>query len=74
MPTCTLTYARTVILKRSIEAKNLESAERKAEKLEKNGKLGLDVTEIGDKNGETHWLWDAKPDSEIDDIEVDDGI
>ncbi len=74
MPAYMLTYARTVILKRHIEARDHDAAMRQATALEKDGKLGLDVVEIEDKAGSLLWLWGAKPDSEIHDIQDDENI
>jgi hypothetical protein len=74
MPTFTLTYARTIILKRTIEAQDRNDAERKAIALENDGKLGLTTVEIKRENGTRDWLWDAKPDSEIDDIQDEEHV
>ena len=61
MPTYTLTYARTVILKTTIEADNLDDARKVAVELESAGKLGLSEFE-------------AKEDSWVDDIQDDDTV
>ena len=74
MPTYTLTYARTVILKRRIEAQNYHDAERQAIALENDGELGLTTVEIKNENGTRSWFWDAKPDSEIDDIQDEENV
>ena len=74
MPIYTLTYARTVILKRRIEAQDYYDAERQAITLENDGKLGLTTVEIRYENGTRDWLWDAKPDSEIDDIQDEEHV
>ena len=69
-----LTYARTVILKRYIEAHDHDDATRQATALENDGKLGLATVEVKNGNGTKSWLWDAKPDSEIDDIQDEDNV
>ncbi len=74
MPTFTLTYARVVILKRRIEAQDYHDAERQAIALENDSKLGLTTVEIKNEDGARSWLWDAKPDSEIDDIQDEEHV
>ena len=74
MPTFTLTYARVVVLKRTIEAQDRDDAERQAIALENSGKLGLTTVEIKNENGTRDWLWDAKPDSAIDDIQDEENV
>jgi hypothetical protein len=74
MPTYTLTYARTVILKRRLEAQDYHDAERQAITLENDGELGLTTVEIKNENGTISWFWDAKPESEIDDIQDEENV
>jgi len=74
MPIYTLTYARTVILKRRIEAQDYQDAERQAIAPENDGELGLTTVEIRYENGTRDWLWDAKLGSEIDDIQDEENV
>jgi len=74
VPTFTLTYARVVILKRRIEAQDYHDAEQQAIALENDSKLGLTTVEIKNEDGARSWLWDAKPDSEIDDIQDEEHV
>lgn len=74
MPTYLLTYARTVILKRYIKAHDRDDATRQATALENDGKLGLTTVEVKNGDGTKSWFWDAKPDSEIDDIQDEDNV